>query len=150
MLCAHVLYFTPDVVPFVRKLHEHALRECMVVIRVDQAGSGTGPLYEELHGEPVAPEPSFIDLYNLLYQLGIVADVRIAEGRNSMSSFASIDQAEASVTQSLAPADEAARAKIRPFLEANLIAGPEGELVFKGAQRRVAIVSWRTDGKLNL
>ena len=97
-----------------------------------------------------SPEPSFIDLYNLLYQLGIVADVRIAEGRNSMSSFASIDQAEASVTQSLAPADEAARAKIRPFLEANLITGSEGELVFKGAQRRVAIVSWRTDGKLNL
>src|SRR5947209_5860427 len=43
VLCAHVLYFTPEVVPFVRRLHEHALRECIVVIRVDQAGSGIGP-----------------------------------------------------------------------------------------------------------
>src|SRR5579875_96627 len=40
VLCAHVLYFTPDAVPFLRKLDEHALRECIVLIRVDQAGAG--------------------------------------------------------------------------------------------------------------
>jgi methyltransferase family protein len=150
VLCAHVLYFTPDVVPFVQKLNEHAERQCIVVIRVDQASSGIGPLFEQVRGEPQAPEPSFIDLYNLLYQMGIVAEVRIAEGRNSMSSFPNLDEAEASVTQTLAPADESARAKIRPYLEQNLVRGAEGELVFKGVQRRVAIVSWRTDGKLNL
>jgi SAM-dependent methyltransferase len=145
VLCAHVLYFTPDVVPFVRKLQEHARRECVIVIRVDQAGAGAGPLYEEIHGEPQQPEPTFIDLYNLLYRMGIVADVQIAEGRNTMSSFENLEQAEATVATSLAPETEEARAKIRPFLEANLVPGPDGLLVFKNAHRRVAVVSWRTD-----
>jgi len=145
VLCAHVLYFTPDAAPFLRKLDAHARRECIVVIRVDQGGAGLMPLYEQVRGEPQAPEPAFIELYNLLYGLGIVAEVRIVEGRHSSSEFESIDQAEASVTQAMAPASEEARAKIRPYLEANLVTGPDGLLVIKGAQRRVAVLSWRKD-----
>lgn len=142
VLCAHVLYFTPDAAPFLRKLDAHARRECIVVIRVDQGGAGLMPLYEQVCGEPQAPEPAFIELYNLLYGLGIVADVEIVEGRHSSSEFESLDQAEATVAQAMAPATEAARAKIRPYLEANLVPGPDGLLVIKGFPRRVAVVSW--------
>ena len=143
VLCAHVLYFTPDVTPFIRKLDEHAKRECIVVIRVDQGGAGLMPLYEQVRGEPQAPEPAFINLYNLLYRLGIAANVRIVEGRHSSSEFESLDQAEASVSQTMAPETDQARAKIRPYLEANLVPGPDGLLVIKDSPRRVAVVSWR-------
>jgi SAM-dependent methyltransferase len=141
-LCSHVLYFTPDAVPFLRKLNAHARRECMVVIRVDQGGAGLMPLYQQVCGEAQAPEPTFIELYNLLYALGIVANVEVVEGRHSSSEFESVDQAEASVAQAMAPATEDARAKIRPYLEANLVPGPDGLLVIKGFPRRVAVVSW--------
>jgi SAM-dependent methyltransferase len=142
VLCSHVLYFTPDAVPFVRKLNAHARRECIIVIRVDQGGAGLMPLYEQVCCEPQAPEPAFIELYNLLYALGVVADVQVVEGRHSSSEFESLDQAEASVTQAMAPATEESRAKIRPYLEANLVPGPDGLLVIKGFPRRVAVVSW--------
>jgi SAM-dependent methyltransferase len=142
VLCSHVLYFTADAAPFVRKLNAHARRECIVVIRIDQGGAGLMPLYEQVRGEPQAPEPAFIELYNLLYALGIVADVQVVEGRHSSSEFESLDAAEASVTQAMAPATDEARAKIRPYLEANLVPGPDGLLVIKGFPRRVAVVSW--------
>lgn len=145
VLCAHVLYFTPDVLPFVQKLNEHTLRECIVMIRVDQAGAGLAPLYAQFRGEPQAPEPSFLQLYNLLYSMGIVADVRVVEGRNSQGSFESMEQAKANAVNSLMPSTDADRARIHDYLEANLVQNRDGQLVFKGVRRRVAIVSWRTD-----
>jgi SAM-dependent methyltransferase len=147
VFCAHVLYFTPEAAAFVRKLDAHTLRECMIVIRIDQAGAGLGPLYEEITGERQAPEPSFIDLYNLLYEMGIVANVVVTEGTNSMNRFESLDQAEATVTASLAPPDEVSRAKIRPFLEANLIRWHDGGLTFPGGGLRMAVVSWTKDDR---
>ena len=143
VFCAHVLYFTPEARAFLQKLDEHALRECIVVIRVDQAGAGLWPLYEQIRGEAQAPEPTFIDLYNLLYEMGIAADVQIVQGMNSMSRFESLDQAEATAMTTLAPPDEAARALIRPYLEANLVKSPDGTLAFRGVGTRVAFVSWR-------
>jgi SAM-dependent methyltransferase len=145
VLCAHVLYFTPDAVPFIRKLDEHALRECMILLRVDQAGAGLAPLYEQLRGELQAPEPSFIDLYNLLYQMGIVADVRVVEGRNSQGSFESSEAAEANAFNSLTPANEEQQALIRKYLAEHLVKGKDGQYVFENARRRVAVVSWRKD-----
>jgi len=142
VFCAHVLYFTPDVVPFIQKLDSHALYDCIIVLRVDQAGAGLEPLYEEIFAEPRAPEPSFIELYNLLHQLGIVANVQIVDGNNSQSLFADMDQAEATVTTSLGPPDEASHAKIRPFLEANLVRRADGMLAFRNGGTRVAFVSW--------
>jgi SAM-dependent methyltransferase len=147
VFCAHVLYFTPEAAAFIKKLDAHTLRECVVVIRIDQGGAGLGPLYEEILGEPQAPEPSFIDLYNLLYAMGIVANVTITEGTNSMSRFESLEQAEATVTASLAPPDEASRAKIRPFLESNLVPWHDGGLTFPGGGLRIAVLSWTKDNR---
>jgi SAM-dependent methyltransferase len=145
VLCAHVLYFTPDAVAFVRRLNEYTLRECMILIRVDQAGAGLAPLYERIRGEPQAPEPSFIDLYNLLYQMDIVADVRVVEGRNSQGSFESLEAAETNAFNNLSPANDEQRALIRDYPAENLIKGKDGQYVFKNANRRVAIVSWRRE-----
>jgi hypothetical protein len=142
VFCAHVLYFTPDALRFVQKLDAQATRECIVVLRVDQAGAGLEPLYQEIFAEPRAPEPSFIDFYNLLHQIGIVANVQVVDGNNSQSLFTDLDQAEVTVTTSLGPPDDAARAKIRPFLEAHLERRPDGMLGFRGTATRVAFVSW--------
>ena len=145
VLCAHVLYFTPDAVPFLRKLDEHTLRECVVLIRVDPAGAGLAPLYERMRGEPQVAEPLLIDLYNLLYRMGIVADVQVVEGRNSQGSFESPAAAETNAFNSLAPANDEQQALIREYIAQNLIKGKDGQYVFKNAGRRVAVVSWRKE-----
>lgn len=141
VLCAHVLYFVPDVVPFVRKLDEHARRLCMIVIRVDQMMAQLSPLYEEIWGEPLAQEPSFIDLYNLLFSMGIAAEVTIRPSGRGQGRYESLEQAETEVSNFLSPPDDAARARLRAFLEANLRPSPQGLLTL-GSGGREAIVSW--------
>lgn len=141
VLCAHVLYFVPDVVPFVRRLDEHARRLCMVVIRVDQMMAHLSPLYEEIWGEPLAQEPSFIDLYNILFSLGIAADVTIRPSGRGQGRYESLEQAEVEVSNFLSPPDDAAKARLRAFLEANLRPSPQGLLTL-GSGGREAIVSW--------
>ncbi|MGI8970197.1 MAG: class I SAM-dependent methyltransferase [Dehalococcoidia bacterium] len=142
VLAAHVLYFTPDAVQFVRKLDEHTRRFCAILIRVDQMRAGFGALYEGIWGEPEAPEPSFIDFYNLLYELGIVADVSIHRGGGGPNRFESIEQAEEMAARFLSPPNDAARAKIRPYLEARLRPTPDGALAFPEGGPRLAVVSW--------
>jgi SAM-dependent methyltransferase len=142
VLCAHVLYFTPDVEPFVRKLDVHARRTCLIVLRVDQMQANLAGLFEEIWGEPQAPEPSFIDLYNVLYQTGIAAEVSIRRGGGGPSRFATLDDAEAMATRVLSPPDEAARAKIRPYLEAHLQPTPDGGFAFPRGGPRAALISW--------
>ena len=143
VLCAHVLYFTPAVEDFLRKLDGHAGRVCMAVIRVDQMQANLAELFEQIWGEPQAPEPSFIDLFNVLYQIGIVADVAIRRGGGGgPSRFATLDDAVAAATRFLSPPDEVARAKIRPFLQTHLRPAPDGGLAFGQSSPRVALISW--------
>ena len=142
VLCAHVLYFTPEVEAFVRKLDEHARRTCLIVIRVDPMQASLAGLFEEIWGEPQAPEPSFIDCYNVLYQMGIAADVTIRRGGGGPGRFATLEDAEAAAIRFLSPPDDAARAKIRPYLEANLRRTPDGGLAFPRGGPRAALISW--------
>lgn len=143
VVCAHVLYFTPEVEAFVGKLDEHGRRVCMAVIRIDQMQANLAGLFEAIWGEPPAPEPSFIDLYNALYQMGIAGEVVIGRGGGGgPSRFASLDEAEAMVSRFLAPPDETGRAKIRPYLERRLHPTPDGALAFPGGPPRVALITW--------
>ena len=78
VLCANVLYPIADVVPFITKLDAHARRACAIIIRVDQMGALMDPLWLEIWGHDRPPEPGLLDLYNLLFAIGIRANVRLA------------------------------------------------------------------------
>src|SRR5581483_4864782 len=71
VLCANVLYPIADVVPFVQKLDAHTRRTSVIIIRVDQMGTMVDPLWEEIWGVRRPPEPGLLDLYNLLFSIGI-------------------------------------------------------------------------------
>jgi SAM-dependent methyltransferase len=141
VLCAHVLYFVREVEAFVRKLDEHARRLCVIVIRVDQMLAPLNGLYEEIWGEPLAPEPSFIELYNLLFDRGIVPEVAIRPGGRGQGRYESLEQAEAEVSNFLSVSDAPARARIRAFLKENLQPSPGGLFVL-GRGGREAVLSW--------
>jgi len=83
VIASHILYPIADVVPFVQKLDAHARQHCIISIRVDQIGAGIEQLWNEVWREPRAPEPTFLDLYYLLFALGIRANVRLAPFNSS-------------------------------------------------------------------
>jgi SAM-dependent methyltransferase len=127
VLCANVLYPIADVVPFVEKLDAHALRTAAIIIRVDQMGALVDPLWPEIWGRARPPEPGLLDLYNLLFALGIRAQVRLAS-RAGGQRYADLDEAvQQARNQLFLPADQHQHdARIRAFLADALVRADGG------------------------
>ena len=77
VICSHVIYPIADVVPFLRKLDARTKRTCFLYLMAGQPAWEIQDLWLRFHGEPVRPQPTYIDAYNLLHQLGIYANVEI-------------------------------------------------------------------------
>jgi hypothetical protein len=77
VLASHILYPIAAVVPFVQKLVAHARRAWFITIRVEPMGGELGPIWEAIHHVPYPAEPVFLDLYNLLFAIGLRPDVRL-------------------------------------------------------------------------
>jgi SAM-dependent methyltransferase len=77
VLASHILYPIADVAPFIQKLVAHARRAWFLTIRVEPMGGELAPLWQEIRGTPYPMEPTFLDLYNLLFAIGLRPDVRL-------------------------------------------------------------------------
>ncbi len=91
VLCAHVVYGVREIVPFVRALDSHTRRACLIAIRVDQH-PGLADISAALFGSAPVRQPALLDLYPLLADLGIVADVQTSPATGSFH-FADHEQA---------------------------------------------------------
>lgn len=142
VLCSHVLYPIAAVVPFVRKLDRSARERVFVYLRVDPLATDFG-LWSEFYGVPLQGQPTYIDLINVLVQIGIHPDVEVAEHRFTWT-FANIDEAVAQVRTSLClrEDDAAATEKLRTLLEPRLVEWPDGRLGPPLTHARSAIISW--------
>jgi SAM-dependent methyltransferase len=143
VICSHVLYPIAGVVPFVRKLEQHARERVFVYLRVDPLPTDMG-LWPEFYGIPLQAQPVALDLLNLLAQIGIMADMEVTEHRFTWT-FADIDEAVAQARNSLClrEDDAAATEKLRALLEDRLIPWPENRLGPQVTAARSAIISWR-------
>jgi SAM-dependent methyltransferase len=140
VLCSHVVYAVDEIVPFVRKLQAMTRRTCLIAVRVGQQ-PGAAELWAALYGAPRAPQPAFLDLYNVLASIGIVGEVRIAPSGGFR--YADLDEAAAEARERLHlppgnPSDEALRA----LLADRLVRGADGRLTWREPPRGNAIVSW--------
>lgn len=140
VLCAHVLYFVPDVVPYIEKLDAAARRACYVYLRVDGRETALLPLWQELFAKPFPSEPGFADLYPLLLSLGIRANVRLTmEGAGG---YADLDEALGQARQQLGigPDRHEQDARIRQFLGEHLV--QQGGVLRFPSRSQSAIVWW--------
>ena len=137
---SHVLYFVPDAVSFLQKLDRSAARACFILHRVEEIGSLFGPLQEELFGGR-PPEAGFLDLYNLLFAIGIRPNARLFRQPFSMG-YGSMDEAvsEARSVLGLPPGDDSHDARIRAYLSGALVER-NGDLCFPGGPQ-LAIIWW--------
>lgn len=141
--CSHVLYPIADVVPFTRKLDAHAAERVFVYLRVDPLPTDLG-LWSAFHGIPLQLQPMALDLLNVLAQIGIAADLEVAQHRFTWT-FADLDEAVEHIRNALClrEDDAGATAKLRRLLEERLVQWPNGRLGPEISSARSGIITWK-------
>ena len=101
-LCAHVLYPIANAVAFVRKLDACARRARFIVLRdVVAEPEPLGRLWAQFHHQPRYLQPGYADAFDLLYELGIRANVCVSVVPGPTWSFETLDDAVAGVREHL-------------------------------------------------
>jgi SAM-dependent methyltransferase len=76
-LAANVTYFVRDIGPFVRKLETASRRRVMILVWSEPPPNLNGPLFRLVYGEEQAPLPGHRALLPVLWEMGILPDVRV-------------------------------------------------------------------------
>jgi SAM-dependent methyltransferase len=138
---ANVLYFVKDAAGFVEKVDEHARRACFILHRVEERASGLLPLWEQIWGHPRPPEPGALDLYNLLFTLGIRANLQLLRRPAPVVFETGADvMREARQSLELAEDDTSHDEPIEAFLR-SVITKRDGRFEFPPGPQ-MAIISW--------
>lgn len=144
MLASHVLYPIADVAPFLRKLDASARRICYIAIRVDQMLPQIAPLWHAIWNSDRPREPGFLDLYNLLWAIGLWAQARLVPFGSGVG-FESRAEALDHLRRLLfvLEHDDAPNAHIQAFLDDALVS--DGDHLVLPYRAQAAIVWWEKD-----
>ena len=74
---ADVVYFVRDIVPFVEKLQDAARRRVMITLWSESPPNSAAQLFRLVYGEEQAPVPGFRQLMPVLWEMGILPDLRM-------------------------------------------------------------------------
>jgi hypothetical protein len=94
---------------------------CYIYMRATSIDALTGHLWQHFHGDERCLPPGYIHALDVLYELGIYADVEVVK-LPVILSYASLDVAVEEVSEQLIlPDDNATRKELRQLLEEWLI-----------------------------
>ena len=77
VMLANVTYFVRDIVPFVRALDRCARKRVIIAVWSVPPPNDAASVFELLHGEPHAPVPGHRELLPVLWELGLLPEVRV-------------------------------------------------------------------------
>lgn len=77
VLTCDVTYFVHDIAPFVAKMQSAARRRVMVLVWSEPPPNRGADLFRRVYGEPLAPMPGHRELLPVLWDMGILPDVRV-------------------------------------------------------------------------
>ena len=142
VVSAHVLYAIDDVAQFLRALDGHARRLCFLHLRARQPWFDQVGIWEALHGEPRRPQPTHIDVVNVLHQLGCFANVEVA-WVETVHAFDGLDDAVERLAESVAVGEDAERLRrLRATLAERLEPLDDGRVAFPERRYPLATVWW--------
>lgn len=105
VLCCHVLYPIWDIETFVAKLYAATLQTCYIYMRATHLDGLTAHLWKHFHGDERCLSPSYIHALDVLYDMGLYADVEVVRMPPSLR-YRSLDQAVEELTEQLILPDE--------------------------------------------
>jgi 2-polyprenyl-3-methyl-5-hydroxy-6-metoxy-1,4-benzoquinol methylase len=146
VICSHVLYPIREVDTFLAKLSTATRNTCYLYLRVLHYDNFTAPLWRHFHGNERCQQPGYIDALNVLYEMGIYADVEIVETAGGMR-FPSLEAAGEELLELLIlPRDEQTRNELQTLL-AGWLVERDGKLAIPAEEMKCAIVSWMPEHK---
>ncbi len=150
VICSHVIYSIEDIVPFVQKVSDHADKYCFFMIRANQVDGHLSELWKLVHGTEREPEPNLMDFYNLLHQIGIVANVEIVpfgSGSGSRWTYSTWDGAiEHCRSWLYTPPGGREDDIINHYLKKALVE-QDGRYVLPAPQVRAGVVWWQQEDR---
>ena len=121
VICSHVLYPIKEIVPFLAKLQAATRRSCYLYLRADHIDALTAHLWRHFHGDERCLPPVYIHALDVLFEMGIYADVEIVNLPVSIR-YPSLDIAvDELLEQLILPTDERTRTELRKLLEGWLV-----------------------------
>lgn len=100
VICSHVLYPILDIGPFLQKLHQAGQRACYLYLRATHIDTLTAPLWQHFHGDQRCLPPSYIHALDILYEMGIYAQVEIVKAPFTLV-YPSMQEAEDELIEQL-------------------------------------------------
>ena len=121
VICSHVLYPIRDIVPFLAKLQAATRRTCYIYLRATSMDALTAHLWQHFHGDERCLQPGYIDALDVLYEMGIYANVEIVTLATSLR-YPSLDIAvEELIEQLILPDNQQTRRESRVLIEKWLV-----------------------------
>jgi hypothetical protein len=76
-LASSVTYFVRDIVPFIEKMVAASRRRVIITLWSVPTANQTAPLFRLVYGEEQAPVPGYRELLPVVWEMGILPDVRV-------------------------------------------------------------------------
>lgn len=123
VMCSHVLYPIMDIVPFLAKLQAATRRTCYIYMRATPFDALTAPLWRHFHSDERCFPPSYIHVLDVLYEMGIYANVEaVAAPFGPQLQYPSLNAAvDGLLEQLILPDNEQVRNELRRLLEQWLV-----------------------------
>ena len=77
VLTCDVTYFVRNIAPFIEKMQASARRRVMITVWSEPPPNRGADLFRRVYGEPQAPMPGHRELLPVLWDIGILPDVRV-------------------------------------------------------------------------
>lgn len=141
VLCSHVLYPIRDIDSFVLKLRAATQQTCYIYMRALHFEASVDPLWRHFHGDSRHLPPGYIHALDVLYELGIYADVEVVRMQGALR-YLSLDNAtDEMLEQLILPDDAKTRAELRGMLDGWLVER-DGVLVPPADEQWCAIIKF--------
>ena len=142
VICSHVLYPIREIVPFLAKLQAATRQACYLYLRATHIDAVTAHLWRHFHGDERRLPPGYIHALDVLYDMGIYANVEVVATPPSLR-YPSLDVAVVELLeQLLLPDDEQTREELRGLL-AGWLVERDGVLMTPSQEMVSAIVWWK-------
>lgn len=147
---ANVVYYVADIVPFLEKLHAASSRRVMIVMHSLPPVNVSAPIYRLIHGHDQPLDPGYHELLPVLWEMGILPDVRVLGPSDfivARSRYEGPEQAIESALPSTLSPDERKRARVlvAEHFEEFFVTDADGTYRRRlPSPSRVMLVTWDT------
>jgi SAM-dependent methyltransferase len=141
VICSHVVYPIRDIEPFLMKLQKATSQGCYIYARATHIDALTADMWRHFHHDERRMPPGYIHVLDVLYEMGIFANVEIVNLPPSLR-YPSLNVAVTELSEQLIlPDDEKTHEELRTLLEGWLVER-DGMLAPPMQEMVCAIIWW--------